>query len=264
MSHDERVAGLAIHWKMFDSNDQEKADYSRGVLERFTRCSKGISLVVKSIANPRKIACFTRKGVHNMAYFTNCFCVDENLGLVKSFKPTPATAKIIVINHYQCKSLEEYLIKIKRGDAVFPDKIIRTLDVFKKQQLSKNFTFDDGILKYRNERAKVYHPPDNSHVDERLLSALERNLSPTLSTDTPIEFYEGKIETFLTCRAVASYLQTKLSDTAQVKLYEEAALKAILKSLQTRYTFADAGLLVQELPTLLKLPYPVVEELRKV
>ena len=96
------------------------------------------------------------------------------------------------------------------------------------------------------------------------MSALERNLSPTLKIDTPLNFYAGKMETFLTCRAVANYLKTKLTDDTQVKLFEEASLKAILKALENSPSVADKELFDRELPELLKLPYPVVEELRKV
>lgn len=79
--------------------------------------------------------------------------------------------------------------------------------------------------------------------------------------NTPPQFYAGKMETFLTCRAVASYLQTRLTDDAPAKLFEEAALKAILKSF-AGMSLADARLLLRELPNLLSLPYPVVKELR--
>ena len=263
LSHEPNAAGLTIHWKMFDSNGQEKADYSRGVLERFTHCANGIARVVKTIANPRKICSFHSTGVHTMMYFKDFFGVDENLNVVKSFKPTPATAEKIVINHYQCKSLEEYMVKIKRGDAVFPDKEMRTISKFRESQYKKG-KFDDGILKYRDTKAKVYQPPDKSHTDERLLSALEKNLAPTLQADTPQDFYAGKIETFLTCRAVASYLKTKLADDTQAKFFEEAALKAIIKSFSNPVNEADKGLFKLELSELLKLPYSVVKELRNI
>lgn len=270
LSHDPNAQGLAINWHCFGSNGQKKADYTRGVLERFTRRAPndwyfmlhgepvGGNPHVKSISNPRMIE---KGGIHSSNYFCGCHVVNEHNKVVSKFFSLPVSQDKIIINHYFSKSFEEFInIKVTRGSACRVNLDKTTW--FKGYD--RNEEFDDGILKYRDARAKVYQPPDNSHVEERLLSALERNLSPTLLPDTPLEFYAGKVETFLTCRAVASYLQTKLSDTAQVKLYEEAALKAILKSLQTRYTFADAGLLVQELPTLLKLPYPVVEELRKV
>ena len=37
LSNAPNAAGLSIHWQIYGSNGQEKADYSRGVLERFTR-----------------------------------------------------------------------------------------------------------------------------------------------------------------------------------------------------------------------------------
>ena len=89
------------------------------------------------------------------------------------------------------------------------------------------------------------------------------NLSPTLLPTTLPEFYAGKIETFLTCRAVAAYLQTKLPNDVPLKFFEEASLKATLRTLASgSLTFADARLLIRELPKLLRLPYPVVNDLR--
>ncbi len=56
LSGNPNAAGLGINWQMFGSNGQDKADYSRGVLERFTRrAPKDFSSngTVKSIVNPR-------------------------------------------------------------------------------------------------------------------------------------------------------------------------------------------------------------------
>ena len=268
MSLDPNAAGLAINWQIFGSNGQEKADYSRGVLERFTQRAKknwGPNSHIKTIANPRNM---DRIGnPHFAKYFEEKYTVNENgdkvpQDLNRKFAGAfniPVTVEKIALNHYHTKSHEEYATKRIRGIA---DKV--TGNNYQEAQFKshdRNDEFDDGILKYRDERAKVYQPPE-PRSDSELLKALERNLSPTLQEDTSQEFYAGKIETFLTCRAVAAYLKTRLKDTAQTKLFEEAALKAILKSLQTRYSFADAGLLVKELPELLKLPYPVVKELR--
>ena len=36
-----------------------------------------------------------------------------------------------------------------------------------------------------------------------------KNLSPTLFPNTPPQFYAGKLEMFLTCRAVAAYLKNR-------------------------------------------------------
>ena len=123
-----------------------------------------------------------------------------------------------------------------------------------------NDVFDDGILRYRDERAKTFRLPDKSRAAERLLSALVQNLSPTLLPTTPQKFYTGKMETFLTCRAVAAYLKKNFADESSAKFFEEAALKAILNSIK-KMSLTDAQLLLRELPNLLTLPYPAVKEL---
>ena len=212
--------------------------------------------MIKTIANPRAIEKCGH--AHYEIYFENFHAVNENGDTVKEDTNIPVLFDKIVLNHYYLKSKEE-------AERKFNGLAANTGKPKDKRGLlhDRNDEFDDGILKYRDARAKVYQPPDTSHTDERLLKALERNLSPALKADTPPEFYAGKMETFLTCRAVAEYLKTKLKDDKQAKLFEETALKAILKSLEQRYTFADAGLLVKELPKLLKLPYPAVEKLRK-
>lgn len=197
---------------------------------------------------------------HNPSYFLYFHAVNENAQLARGGMPLPILSDKIVINHYQLKSKEEYLNKCKRGNAInFKSALIYNEERFLASD--HNEVFDDGILKYREERAKVYQPPDKSHSEEKLLSALERNLSPTLSANTPLEFYAGKMETFLTCRAVSSYLQTKLSDDTQAKFYEETSLKAILKSL-AKMSLTDAQLLIRELPNLVNLPYSVAQEFR--
>ena len=170
----------------------------------------------------------------------------------------PQTNKI-VINHYHTKSREEYKEKINRGRPTTLQK--RDPEMFNERDINEEF--DDGILEYRNERAKNFRLPDKSHADERLFAALTENLSPTLFSNTPPNFYAGKMETFLTCRAVASYLKTKLTDEALIKIFEEASLKAILRSVSEGVTLADVRLLLSELPNLLSLPYPVITELRE-
>ncbi len=264
-----KATGLAIHWQLFGSNGQEKADYSKGVLERFTRRApknftrenkpENIHIpdncYVKVIGNPRKINLF--RTPHRAEYFLTCYSVDENLRYA-DVRPAVVADKI-VINHYHCKSREEYSRKRERGDAVN----FRSAASYNDRKFSvgdRNEEFDDSILKYRAERAKIYQPPDKSHTDERLLNALERNLSPTLSSDTPPEFYTDKIETFLTCRAVSSYLQTKFANNSQ-KLFDEPLFTAILESLD-QMTLQDAQLLIRDLPNFLTLPDSAVKVIR--
>ena len=195
--------------------------------------------------------------IHFPFYFEGLHSVNENGVAIYSYFNNPVTVEKIALNHYYSKSREEFYSKRERGRSDTASKYTEEwFDMY-----DRNEEFDDGILKYREERAKIYKQPDKSHANERLLTALMKNLLPTLKPDTPPEFYRGKMETFLTCRAVAEYLKTKLADDAPAKFFEEAALVAILKSF-AGMTFADARLFLRELPNLLSLPYPVVKDLR--
>ena len=276
LSKDPKAAGMSIHWQCFGTNGQEKADHSRGVLERFTRRAKSDWMIprknkpenidapgncyVKVIANPRKIN--LNPSPHRMVYFPGNYIVDENAELSEGSRPTPITADKIVINHYYLKSREEFLAKVNRGSAA---RIVMKKKLEWFEQCDRNEEFDDGILKYREARAKVYQPPDKSHVDERLFSALTINLSPTFLEDTPQTFYADKSETFLTCRAISSYFNSKFTNktftTFSARFFEEASLNAVLKSLDDM-SLADYLLLIRDLPNILSLPYPVVKELR--
>ena len=263
------AAGLAVNWQCFGSNGQEKADYSRGVLERFTRrapsnwirCETiGGNQLIKNISNPRAINFV--KNPHYSTYFEGLYSVNEYGGLVESWSNAPVTVEKIVMNHYNTKSREEYFDKISRGTA---DNVKNIYNMSFFEIRDRNDEFDDGILKYRDERAKNFKLPDKSGATKRLLDALMKNLSPMILPKTPPSFYKGKLETFLTCRAVAEYLRTKLPDNKSIGFLEEAALKAIVLSLSSGgMTFADLRLLLSELPNLLALPYPVVKNLHGV
>ena len=268
LSKDPNAAGLGVNWQCFGSNGQEKADHSRGVLERFTqRAPKEWSnrirnitvgnIHVKTIANPRAIN--VSISPHTPIYFAGLYSVNENGKSVRGPFNSPVTTEKIAINHYYTKSREEFFARKSqpRADSLGPQSHLAE-DLF--NAYDHNEEFDDGILKYRDARAKVYQPPDNSHVNERLLNALMVNLSPTFIEDVQPNFYAGKMETFLTCRAVAAYLKTQLTDTS-ANFFEEAALKAISKSV-AGMSVADIQLLIPELPKLLSLPYPVVKEIR--
>lgn len=272
LSRDREAASVAVHWQCFGSNGQEKADYSRGVLERFTRrapsdwwvhgkignVSVQANAHVKNIVNPRMVDSI--KDCHNPGYFLYFHAVNENSQLSRGGMPLPILAEKLVINHYQLKSKEEYLNRCIRGNAIN----FRSAGIYNEERFlasDHNEIFDDGILKYRAERAKIYRYPDKSNADERLLNALERNLSPALKADTPPSFYEGKMETFLTCLAVSSYLKKKLTYSKAAKFFEEMSLKAILKSFD-KMSLPEAQFVIRELPSILRFSYPVVKDIR--
>lgn len=265
------AAGLGVNIFNFGSNYQEKADYSKGLLERFTRRSAtdltppdwkgnpGGTASVSTIANPRKIKVFHVP--HCAQYFEGCNAINENGGIVQGYFNNPPTVDKIVMNHYSTKSREEYIIKVRRGNA----------DHYKSLLDEKNFThdtgnevFDDSILKYRAYRmtetgGKVGRPINY----QQIYSALMWHLSPTFSKNVPPEIFAGKMETFLTCRKVAEVLRERVLDETTGKFFEETALNAIHKTLSTALTLPDLRLLISELPKILQLDYPAVEEILK-
>ena len=139
-------SGLAINWVIFGSNGQEKADLTRGVLERFTARAANVHTTVKTIINPRRVRFWTQP--HNPIYFDGCFAVSENGNIVPGYSIENNTAEKICVNHYNTKSREEWEKKVARGRSDVPTK--NKLEDFKWRD--KNDVFDDEILKYRDAR----------------------------------------------------------------------------------------------------------------
>ena len=203
---------------------------------------------LKIIANPRLIK---KPSVHYAIYFENFHTVDENCTpLNPTFASLPIVADKIAINHYRCKSKEEFVEKLRRGSATsytINDELFPHFD--------NNDEFDDGILKYRAARGNVtLHPTGllSNVTMTRVTEALIKNLSGA----------EISLEAALTCRALSSYLREKFpNDAEQWKICEAKSLEAILKSLG-KLTPAEAQIFIRELPNLLGLPYPAVKNLR--
>lgn len=259
-SQDICIAGLAIHWQLFGSNNLEKADYSKGVLERFTRRAPKDwgtpttvgktpwgNAFIKTIFNPRMVKYIG--SAHSAIYFENCCCVDENFNRVINEPMLPIVADRIVVNHYYTKSFEEYKEKVARGKADLFEK--RTLNEFKSRD--RNEEFDDGILKYRDARADSFTLEGNEDRFNRVTAALIE----TLSQYTNGRLYN--LETTLTCRALSTYLREHFPNDADYwRICEQVSIEAILKSLRDA-SFTGAQLLIRDLPNLLAMPYPEVK-----
>ena len=50
-AHYKQYYGVGFNWKLFGSNGHEKADYSKGVIERFTKSQKGLNQHIKTALN---------------------------------------------------------------------------------------------------------------------------------------------------------------------------------------------------------------------
>ena len=116
----------------------------------------------------------------------------------------------------------------------------------------RNEVFDDGILKYRSAREENFSLEGKRERIDRVIEALIE----ILSSDAKLS-----LETALTCRALSTYLRKNFpNDVEYFRICEKNSLAAILKSLEG-LTLADAQLFISDLPNLLHLPYPAVEEI---
>ena len=146
------VGGIEINWMYYGSNNLEKADYSKGVLERFTRRAKEPAIHCKSIVNPRTVDYLHTP--HFMNYFFSN--INLNAGNIKFFTNSRYTIPDkILVNHYFLKSREEYAKKSPRGDVAFGQKNYYPMSDFSHDK--DNDIFDDGILKYKKARQNALY-----------------------------------------------------------------------------------------------------------
>lgn len=243
--------GLEVHWMMYGSNNLETADYSKGVLERFTSRAEKISHPAKTITNPRKIDYLHTP--HFPIYF-DCTknILEKDLGENRK----------IIINHYRLKSREEFTRKYNLGcqDASYGGNEYYNADKFTHEK--NNDVFDDSILKYFN-RQKISGKTIRQIDYEKLVNALIKNLAPILAGKVPEGFFEGKMENFLTCRALSTYLKENVIGEERGALVENASLSAIYFTILTPLSLSDIKLLLNELPNILSMNYPAVENIRK-
>lgn len=269
------AAGLAINWQVFGSNNLETADYSKGVLERFTRRAPSDwfepvtdktlpagNIHVKTIANPRFI--YRIVNPHYVYYFSGKFAVNSNGERVKRWSNEPVLTDKIVVHHYFTKSREEFQNKIQRGRSGvdWKDFEFATLNMTNFDKNDRNEVFDEDILTYRQLRMEDYTPP-KTFSREDFFKTLEGILLTASRQDTPEDFFVGKLETFLTCRTVAGALRNAFPNDKRGRFMEEAALRAINRTHFTELSFAEIMLMLSSLPQILRLPYPVVADIHK-
>ncbi len=269
------VAGLGVNWNLYGSNGEEKADFSRGVLEKFTRRAEnnynvpylnnpsngywGNSLV-KTIANPRSVKYFPTP--HTPVCFSNCVTINEKGFAIFSHQIYPISTEKIVINHYFLKSKEEFEKRVQRGNA---DLFENNYTMNKFIEHDRNDVFDDSILKYRDARKSALGMDSvisSKQIDYiRLFNTLSQNVVTALLDVMSREFFNNKVENFLTCLHLTSYLKGKMFDDNGAKIFEEMSLRALYKSLFADIQVADVELLMKEMPYILTKPYPVVKEI---
>ena len=262
------ACGLLINWHMFGSNGHERADYSRGVLERFTRRAPtdwnfldgnfiAGNNYWKTVVNPRSVKSF--ENTHAANCFAGLQLVNSDGTYVADISYNTVVADKIVVNHYYTKSREEFLAKVNRSDACFP---VNPRSMEKFRHYDRNEVFDDSILTYRAARIQNFSLTNDNQRFARVEKALVDTLTQCSPFDAPAEFFVDKLETFLTCRRLAQHFGTRIGNFSA----EEYALVWLYQNITqtTAFAYAEFQLLLDELPDILARPFPLCKEILQV
>ena len=268
LSSDSSAAALGMNVQHFGSNGEEKADYSRGVLERFTRRAPSDwvifkenepnigNIFIKSVVNPRRVDYYFSP--HFPIYFKGLKSINSDGAETYHAGNHPICANKIVVNHYAVKSKEEYVKKkMPRGSACLKE----TPYGMKNFELhDRNEEFDDGILKYRAARADSFAFETDAERVNRAEKTLIEILTQRSPIDAPSDFFTDKLETFLTCRALAEHFGTKIGN----KTAEEYALIWIYQTLVKgeKITHAEIQQFMRALPEILARPFPLCKKIK--
>jgi hypothetical protein len=110
--------GLAINWVLFGNNghdDIKENNYS--VLERFTKRQREVNQHTKTFLK------LNQQGLRMLdPHHPNVMLRDTNFNEVRSALNPKGTIDVIQLNHYFCKTLQEFKEKIDRGRADVPQK----------------------------------------------------------------------------------------------------------------------------------------------
>ena len=253
------TAGFEAQWFMYGSNGEEKADYTRGVLERFTRRQKNMFDAAKSITNPRKINYIQTS--HYPICFSNIYFINKYALEILFPDIGYKIADKIVMNHYHLKTKEEYLLRKSKGDVAFGKIQYQNLEEgFEKSDSVYNEVFDDSALKYRAARMGGGTGINTQPNYQKVLDTVIQTLIQARNSNTPPDFSVGKIETFLTCRSLANFFREKqMLDEKICDALENDSLVAIYKLFFSAISIPEFQLLMSELPKILTLKYPVVD-----
>lgn len=142
----EQYGGLGINWMMFGSSGHtEKSKQPQ--IERFlyrSKASDPINNHIKCIVQPRYSE--TAVNPHFFIYSGQKYCVNENQKIIEGAFSINSTVKI-QLNHYFCRSLEEFKQKMIRGRADTTDADAqRKLNDFEDFNKFANEIMDDNIL----------------------------------------------------------------------------------------------------------------------
>ena len=131
-------AGIGMNWRFFGSNGLEEYN-ERPILERFTKCAKEGNIHIKTLIDTSKFS-----------HFLDCHSINtKNNSKVKNTKGEVIIGafnkdidlSVIQLNHYKCKTLQEFKFIRQRGNADFnssnqpENDIINNFKIYDKNEV---------------------------------------------------------------------------------------------------------------------------------
>lgn len=162
--HNLNTGGLAVNWRMFGDNGH--ATTPEGLcIEAFTKRAlpgKRATRVIKTIFRSNSVRYVDTP--HSEAYKWGFAAYDQTGTLVpwahnplKLYSSSP-----IRLNHYFCKSIEQYIKRKSIGDVLTPD-LIRPIEEF--HETNNNDVEDTAILAYLPETKKILDSLHNTNTN---------------------------------------------------------------------------------------------------
>src|ERR1700761_4709645 len=135
-------AGVVINWQLFGSSHHLKRTHLPQMESYTLRAEENfdVNRHIKSIVQPKYVA--KTGNAHHFIYKKGYFAVNETFEPVEGSMGSLSVKKI-QINHYYCRSLEEYADKVNRGRADSKNK--RSMQEFHNHDAEANVVKDTTI-----------------------------------------------------------------------------------------------------------------------
>ena len=136
--------GIGINWVLFGDNNLSEINGEYSVIKRFTKCQSTPNIHIKTILNLKE---YNFMNVHS----PNREIVDTNHRKFKGAFNDKGLTDIVQLNHYACKTKEEFEHKCNRGRADF--KTGRNINEFESLNFNEitdltayNFLYDNNNI----------------------------------------------------------------------------------------------------------------------
>ena len=119
---------VGINWVLFGNNNINEINGDYSVIRRFTKRQKGVDQHIKSIV---KLTTSTKMLIHN----PTCEWVNTDKNRLNGPFNKNGNDNVAQINHYFCKTIEEFSEKVKRGRA--DSSSFRKMDEYEPHNLNE-------------------------------------------------------------------------------------------------------------------------------